>query len=127
MKYFKLEELGATSENFFHTGFLEKLDFLREKVNKPFYVTSCARSFQRNRLVGGALRSLHVYDVPAYHELGQKGCMAVDIKIQNPQFKVLLIETALLYGWSVGINDKKNFVHLDRRIDLGLPKAIFSY
>lgn len=127
MKYFKLSELGATDESFFHDGFLQKLDYLREKVGKPFYITSCARSMEKNKLVGGALRSLHVYDYPAYYELGQKGCMAVDIKCQNPKFKVELIETSLLYGWSVGINDRKNFVHLDRRIDLGLPKAIFSY
>lgn len=125
MKYFTLKELGAESESFFHTGFLEKLDFLREKVGEPFNITSCARSAEHNKIVGGATKSLHVYDKVSYK--GQTGCMAVDIKSINPQFKVKLIETALLYGWSVGINDKRGFIHLDRRIDLGLPKAIFSY
>lgn len=127
MEYFTLYELGTNNLNHFHDGFIDKLEFLRKSVGKPFYVTSCARSAERNKLVGGAIKSLHIYDEVAYPERGQKGCMAVDIKVQTPQFKVELIEKALLFGWSVGINDKKNFVHLDRRVDLKLPKAIFSY
>ncbi len=127
MKYFTLEELGATSESQFHAGFLDKLDFLREKVGQSFIINSCARSAERNKLVGGVSKSLHIFDLPVYAKIGQTGCMAVDVKSKNPKFKIDLIENALMYGWSVGINDKKGFIHLDRRTDLGLPKAIFSY
>lgn len=125
MKYFTLKELGATSEDQFHPGFLQKLDELRHQVGSPFYVTSGIRSKAHNADVGGKEKSLHIWDEPGYS--GQKGSMAVDIAIKHPAFKLELVKTALLTGWSVGINDKKRFVHVDRRTDIGLPQAVFSY
>ncbi len=125
MKYFKLEELDATSESQFHPGFLQHLDDLREHLKRSLIITSGARSASHNSEIGGKEKSLHIYDAPQH--AGQKGCMAVDIGIPDPGMKMELVKTALLLGWSVGINDKKRFVHVDRRVDIGLPQAVFSY
>lgn len=125
MKYFTLNELGATTEAQFHPGSLDHLDDLRHHVARPFHITSGARTEKRNAEVGGTQKSFHICDKPQH--TGQKGCMAFDIAIPDPSFKVELVKTALLLGWSVGINDKKRFVHVDRRTDIGLPQAVFSY
>lgn len=125
MKYFNLDELGAISEDQFHPKFLQHLDDLRHQVATPFFITSGARTREHNKKIGGKEHSLHIWDDPQH--FGQQGCMAVDIAIKHPAFKVTLVKTALLLGWSVGINDAKKFVHIDRRIDIGLPQAVFSY
>lgn len=125
MKHFTLQELGAETEDQFHPGFLDELDILRQGVGLPFIVTSCARSQAHNRAIGGNPRSAHIWDKP--QRRGQKGCGAIDIKVPNPQFKPEVAKVALLTGWSVGINDKKHFMHLDRRTDWGEPQALFEY
>lgn len=125
MKFFTLGELGAEDEGQFHPDFLKKLDFLRHTVQRPFIVTSCARSKKHNEEVGGSKRSLHIWDYPQRDY--QEGCMAIDLHVIEPSFKVSVAEIAIALKWSIGINDKKRFIHLDRRFDIGLPQAIFSY
>lgn len=125
MLYFTLAELKAESLDVFHPGFIDKLIELRERLDKPINPTSCVRTSKYNKEIGGSVRSLHISDLPT--RKGQKGCMAIDIAIPNPAYKVELIKLALSLDWSVGINDKKHFVHLDRRVDIGEPQAIFSY
>lgn len=125
MKYFTLDELRAKSEDEFHSGFLEKLDYLRDMVASPFHVTSCARTKAYNKKIGGSSRSLHISDKPVRD--GAEGCMAVDIAVTSRVFKVNVIKTALALGWSVGVNDKKRFLHLDRRVDIGEEQTVFSY
>lgn len=125
MKYFTFQELGAKSEEEFHPGFLQHLDDLRHQVAQAFHITSGARTKKHNAEVGGKEKSFHICDEP--QNPGQLGCMAVDIACPHPAFKLELVKTALLLGWSVGINDKKRFVHVDRRTDIGLPQAVFSY
>lgn len=125
MKFFTLEELGAESGDWFHPGFLKDLDFLRESVGVPFMVTSCARSLKYNKKIGGSRRSTHIWDRP--QRPGQKGCGAVDVAVPYPGFKPAVANIALPMGWSIGINDDKGFIHLDRRTDWGEAQALFSY
>lgn len=125
LKHFTFKELGATGRIDFHPDFLEQLETLRTNVAMPFIVTSCARTLSYNARVGGHERSLHISDKPMREN--QHGCMAIDVAIQSREFKVELIKSALLLGWSVGINDKKRFIHLDRRSDIGLPQTVFTY
>lgn len=125
MRYFTLSELGATSEDDFHPGFLQSFDDLRHHINSSFYVTSCARSRVHNSKVGGTNKSFHIFDEPQHK--GLKGCMAADVAMKTPSFRVEVVKTALLMGWSVGLNFKKQFIHLDRRGDVGQKQTIFSY
>jgi uncharacterized protein YcbK (DUF882 family) len=125
MKYFTLYELGAESEGQFHPGFISKLETLRIGVERPFIVTSCARSQDYNKTIGGHPRSLHIWDKPQHER--QKGCMAIDIHVLDMDFKVEVVKMALLLGWSVGINDDKRFLHLDRRTDIFKPQTLFTY
>ena len=122
MKHFTLHELGATDVKDFHQGFLDKLVELRIQVGMRFFVNSCARSEQHNEEIGGAIKSLHIFDKPK--RANQTGCAAIDIRTTSRAFKVELVKTALLTGWSVGIY--KTFTHLDRRIDLGEQQTIFK-
>ena len=125
IKHFTLSELGAKSEDDFHPNFLKELEILRVAVGMPFNVTSCARTAAYNKKVGGVPRSLHITDKPA--RTGQLGCMAIDVAVLSRPFKVELIKCALLLGWTVGVNDKKRFVHLDRRVDINLEQTVFTY
>lgn len=104
-------------------GFAHKLAVLRMTFGKPMIVTSCCRSAEHNRRVGGHPRSLHVYDEPAHPT---SGTCAIDIRNQGSGYTVLLIRTALDMGWSVGV-PSGGFIHLDRRDIVGLPQAVFGY
>ena len=123
--FFTLAELGAESEDQFHPGFLDYVLDLRIFVNRKFFVSSGARSAKHNGEVGGKFNSLHIWDKP--RNKYQKGCMAVDVEVRHPSFKPLVVSGALLRGWSVGINDRKHFLHLDMRTMIGMPQAVFSY
>ena len=121
MKHFTLHELGATDVKDFHPRFIERLVELRIQVGMRFIVNSCSRSVQHNEEIGSSERSLHIFDMPK--RANQKGCMAIDIKTTSKAFKVELVKTAILTGWSIGIYN--TFTHLDRRIDLGEQQTIF--
>ena len=125
MKYFTLKELGAESVDEFHTGFLDELETLRIEVDAPMHVTSCSRSRFRNTSIGGSSKSLHIWD--DCQRNGQNGCMAIDVAMCNPIYRTLVVKKALALGWSVGLNFKKGFIHLDRRVDIGEPQVIFGY
>lgn len=123
MRYFTVKELGASNEDQFHPEFLNHLDILRHQVASPFYPTSCARSQLHNAEIGGHKRSLHIFDNPQHKN--QKGCMAVDIVMTSVEFTLEVVKTALLLGWSISLNFKDNYIHLDRRVDIGLTQRIF--
>lgn len=125
MRYFTLEEFNAEDESQFHPGFLNEADNLRHKVGWPFILTSGIRSLEYNMKIGGSSRSLHIWDKP--QRPYQRGCMAMDVAVGHPSFKMAVSKIALEEGWSLGINDRKKFIHLDRRVDLGENQAIFSY
>lgn len=113
----------ATGKVVLACGFAEKLTDLRVKFNSPMIISSACRSKEYNWKIGGAKKSLHVYDYPAY-ETG--GCCAIDVIIRNSGRKGDLIALAWQLGWSVGVH--KKFIHLDRRVDYtGLPQVLFVY
>lgn len=121
--YFTEDELGSFDH--YDSKFLAELCQLRHTVARPFIITSGARTKEYNARIGGAKKSLHIWDYP--QRKGQKLCMAVDIKILDPAFKVEVVKIGLLTGWSIGLNFKKRFIHLDRRVDLGEEQTIFGY
>ena len=105
-------------------GFLDKLQLLRTTVATPMVVTSCCRCAVHNEREGGHPKSLHVYDREMHP--GQLGTMAIDIKATG-DFRGKLFAAAWDQGWSVGWNKPHQFLHLDRRVDIGLPQTTFDY
>jgi hypothetical protein len=125
MPYFTREELACRSTGglVLAEGFAEKLLTLRTKFGQPMPVTSCCRSSEYNRKIGGALDSFHIYDHPRH---GFIGTCAIDIAIKDPTDKGDLMSLAWQLGWSIGFN--KNFLHLDRRSDYTeLRQTVFGY
>lgn len=105
-----------------HPGFDSALAELRMVFGLPMIVNSCCRSEERNRQMGGHLKSLHIYDKPAH---GAEGTLAIDIRRPDGQYARMLVVRALDLGWSVGV--AVSFIHLDRRDLVGLPPALFGY
>lgn len=100
------------------------LSKLRIRFNAKMIVNSCCRSREYNESIGGHPKSLHVHDAP-YHITG--GCMAIDIDTSGwsheKWFK--FVNLAWDQGWSIGI--AKTFLHIDRRIDIGMPQTKYIY
>lgn len=127
LHFFTDQELRCpeTMEYVLSPSFGKRLDELRDLYGKPMVLTSAARSRQHNKNIGGHPRSLHVYDYPFY-DTG--GCCAVDVRIRDRSDRVLFVKLALEQEFSIGINFKHNFVHVDDRSRiLGLPQALFGY
>ena len=87
---------------------LTRLNHLRNIINRPIYINSGYRCKEENQRVGGVPGS--------YHLLG----MAVDIQVKD-----ILLSDLLLYAQGIGFNgigfyEKKNFLHLDIRLELKL-------
>jgi hypothetical protein len=123
--YFTAKELAckATGKIALAPGFADKLIELRVKLTQPMAVTSCCRSKEYNRQIGGNPRSFHIYDQPYYPT---DGACAIDIAITNGTIRGKLIHLAWEQGWSVGIH--KSFIHLDRRVDYtNLKQITFFY
>ena len=100
--------------------FADALLEYRETVGMPLHPNSCSRSRKHNTKVGGARSSYHLYeDVND----GRQGTMAIDLHVTNGSKRAIMIKTALLLGWSVGVY--KTFIHIDRRIDLGKEQIVF--
>jgi hypothetical protein len=101
-------------------GFGRELQALRNAYGKPMTVTSCCRSEEHNRKIGGHPRSLHVCDLPA-HNTG--GTCAIDVQVTDREE---LIKLAWSRGWSIGLSPR--FIHLDLRTKiLNLPQVRFEY
>jgi hypothetical protein len=109
----------------FHPGFLEELETLREVFGKPMNLNSACRCTSHNTAVGGHARSLHVGDA-AMHA-GQQGTLAVDVVATDGEYRGQLFAVAWDLGWSIGWNAKKGFLHLDKRVLIGLPHTTFDY
>ena len=103
-KYFKLEDFDCkeTQENEMDTGFIEKLDQLREVCGFPFYVTSGYRSVKHSAEESKA--------VPGTHTQG----IAADIAVAGGVQRITIIQNALALGFT-GIGVAKGFVHVDTR------------
>jgi len=109
----------------FHPGFLEKLDLLRAEFGRPMNPSSACRCSRHNARVSplAPRTSLHIGDVAV--RPNQKGAAAIDIRCPDGEYKGKLFALAWKSGWSIGWN--RTFLHLDRRIDLGMPQTTFEY
>ncbi len=108
----------------FYPGFLDQLELLRTAYGRPMRVTSACRCAAHNARVSpqAPLRSLHIGDKAT--RAGHDGTLAVDVAVSAAD-KGELFTHAWMRGWSIGWN--KGFLHLDRRIDLGMPQTTFEY
>ena len=123
--YFGYSELAcrATNKLILAKGFADKLLALRIKWDNSMIITSCCRSKEHNRQIGGNPRSFHIYDHPHYTT---NGTCAIDIAVSEGAARGRLIHLAWSLGWSIGIN--KRFIHLDRRTDYtNLKQTLFLY
>lgn len=68
------------------------------------------------------LRSLHIGNKET--RPGHNGALAVDVAVASMD-KGDLFSIAWRLGWSIGWN--KAFLHLDRRVDIGMPQVTFEY
>jgi len=109
----------------FQPGFLDALSELRIEFARPMNVTSACRCLRHNRTVSALAptRSLHIGDHST--RPGHDGCAAIDIRCPDGVYKGRLFAAAWRDGWSVGWN--KTFLHLDRRVDCGMPQTTFDY
>ena len=104
LKYFSPSEFTMDGQPVFHKmnpAFLQLLDKCRELAGVPFVITSSYRSPSKNRRVGGAVNSMHLYG------------RAVDIECNNPVARWIIIKAAIELGLSVGIMERA--IHLDNR------------
>ena len=82
---------------------VEKLQFIRDYINKPIKIISGYRSEKYNQQVGGAKDSYHV-----------KG-RAVDIQVDGFDIYKLAIIAGMTGFSGIGLYKKQNFIHLDNR------------
>lgn len=134
--YFQAWELACPESHTIklHDGFLIELSLLRKRIGKPFRINSCCRSASHNVYVRGHPRSLHLMHNPVHNTTG---AMAVDVRVTGWTLDecLELKRTAWDLGWSMGIGYAVNalteictgYVHLDRRVDVGLPKHQYEY
>lgn len=106
-KNFNLQEFECTHPDHRHVRvdekLVDKLQKLRDKINKPLVINSAYRCPERNEQVGGAKDSQHLYG------------KAVDISITNLEISVEKVkELAEKIGFD-GIGLYDTFIHLDVR------------
>lgn len=104
---FNLKEFECTHADHRHVRvderLVEKLQRLRDELGRPIIINSAYRCPERNRQVGGASESQHLFG------------RAVDIALGNQNLTGLEIaELAEDLGFT-GIGLYKNFIHLDVR------------
>lgn len=108
------------------TGFLERLNLLRQAWGKPITPTSVCRCPTHNAKVGGKPSSFHLTSHPW-------GCVAMDISTAgwSSADRHAFVMLAGGLGFSIGINWAKGFIHIDDRArypQAGWPKpVIFPY
>ena len=127
LPYFSTKELGCR-----HCGivaldsrFAACLVFLRYEWGKPLAPTSVCRCPEHNTKEGGHPKSLHLTENP--HHKGATGTMAIDIawNTWDNMEKERFYRMAKAQRWACGFHN--SFIHLDRRVDIGLPRATFLY
>ena len=129
LRYFTEEELQCPSGKVVKLaeGFGQKLDELRDTLNRPMSLTSaCRTSAHINWLLDrgypASANSFHLIDNPKH---GTDTC-AVDVAVPDSVYRKELIGLALDEGWTVGV--AKSFVHIDRRSDYtDLPQIVYVY
>jgi hypothetical protein len=108
----------------FHPEFLDKLEALRDLYDAPMKLSSACRCSAHNAKVSplAPLRSFHIGDRET--RPGVKGTLAVDVVVEASA-KGKLFALAWSRGWSIGWN--RSFLHIDRRVDIGMPQITFEY
>ena len=121
-KFFKEEELKCkgSGELLLAPGFLGELVWLRSIFGRPMVVTSCCRSPEHNQAIGGHPNSLHITRTKS-----RTGTLAIDIATPTEEYREDLLRVAREMGWSIGYG--KGFLHLDKRIHLGMQRTDFDY
>ena len=117
MKYFNYSEFDSPdivgSGKLMDAGFVQKLDLLREKFDKPIKINSGYRSENHNANVGGTPNSSHI-----------KG-LAVDISCNNSKDRFAIIDICLDLGITrIGV--ASSFIHIDVDPDK-TPNVIWTY
>jgi len=126
------KDTGAIRVSF---SFIDALQLLRTRLGFPMVITSGCRTKAHNTEVGGHPRSLHICDEPRTHswntipeneslERTVPGTLAVDVRASR-KYRGILFTAAWKDGWSVGWGD--GFLHLDKRIWIGLYQTTFDY
>ena len=104
LRYFPESEFTMDGVNVFtkmDETFLALLDQCRHIAGVGFVITSSYRSPEKNKAVGGASNSMHLYG------------RAVDVVATDGKVRAKIVKAALSLGLSVGV--MKNAIHLDNR------------
>lgn len=92
---------GVNVHSHMDKDFLKKLDMCRQRSGGPFVISSCFRTPEKNRSVGGSKNSFHL-----------KG-RAVDIICTQGKTRAIIVKAALSLGLTVGV--MKTAIHIDDR------------
>jgi uncharacterized protein YcbK (DUF882 family) len=104
LKYFTIDEFSSPdlegSGRFMDSGFLYKIDLLRERFGKPIHINSGFRTEEQNRKAGGKSDSSHLSG------------LAVDISCSSSRDRHNLLQEIFKLGiHRVGIG--RTFIHID--------------
>ena len=105
-KNFKVKEFSCkdgSDKIIIDLHLVDKLQFIRDYINKPIKIISGYRTEKYNEQVGGAKESYHV-----------KG-RAVDIQVDGFDIYKLAIIAGMTGFSGIGIYEKQKFIHLDNR------------
>lgn len=122
--YFNRDELESpdTREIRLDRRFAAAFPALRLAHGGPLVPTSVCRTPAYNERIRGHPRSLHLTDNPVHPT---DGTMGADLYWETwpVQTKLRFARLAWSMGWSLGLHDE--FVHVDRRADLGDPPGSY--
>lgn len=104
LKYFTLDEFDSPdmpgSGKYMDSGFLYKIDLLRERFGKPIHINSGFRTEEHNNKIGGKSDSAHLSG------------LAVDIACSSSRDRHNLLQEIFKLGiHRVGI--AQSFIHID--------------
>jgi hypothetical protein len=127
LPYFPKAELACRGSGVVRLDlrFAAALPALRAEWGRSLVPTSVCRAPAHNAKVGGHPRSLHLTENAGHPAAA--GTMAADLSWRNwtRDAQLQLARLAWGMGWAVGLHDA--FIHIDRRADIGVAKAVFLY
>lgn len=126
LPYFSERELACKGTGIIKLDlrFAAGLPALRVAWGRPLTPTSVCRAPAHNVAVGGHPNSLHMTENP---DRNTHGTMAADIAWRDwsRDRRLQFARLAYRHGFSVGLHS--GFAHVDLRIHVGLPQAVFLY
>jgi zinc D-Ala-D-Ala carboxypeptidase len=124
--YFSEKELACKGTGVIKLDprFTQALVNLREAWGNPLSPSSVCRTPEHNSKVKGHPNSFHLTENPKWKTFGT---MAADItwRSWDTETKLKFARLAYSLGWAVGLHN--SFCHIDRRVEAGLPQAVFLY